>query len=725
VQRPRLVQALDAGEGAELTLIAAPAGYGKTTAVRAWCAGRQTAFAWVTFDAGDDDPVRFWTYVATAVDRVREGLGRSALQRLRLAGAPIEAAVDELMNGIASFDDELVLVLDDLQSVRNVECLALLDYALDHLPTTARLMAITRIDPALRLGRLRARGALVELRTSELAFTTDEARELLVDLGGVALDAHEIEMLRGRTEGWPAALGLATLWLRRVDDPSAAVRRFGGDHRFVADYLSDEALGSLDDETRSFILRAAVLGRFTADLCDGVLGRSDSAAVLAELERSNLFVIRLEHGGWFRVHSLFAEFAGFELASLEPDAAAEIHGRAAEWLRSQSLPVEAAEHAAKAGDQKLLAQILAEQHLTLLRTGDRTLLRWVRTLPDEQLVEYPELAVSAATTAMCLGHQTLQQRRLIKLADRAQAERPVSFSPYAQAVAGMVRAASVDGDLGLAVAAGRRAVEVAQTEADVALVAALAGYARALYLAGKLEEAWAAGMRAIEHPDVEHRAPAHAHARSTLALVAADRGWLGSARTHAERAKSIAGGGGFSRSWLGANASAALGVVLASEGKHAEAEHELVYAERFFRDDVATLQHAWLLVLLARVRCHRGRLDAAEATLGLAREAMNELADSGRVSSLAAEVEHEIAQATTRVGSGEILEPPSDAELAVLRLLATDLSARQIGAKLFLSANTVRSHLRAIYRKLGVNSRADAVARANALGLLEHTQSPM
>jgi LuxR family transcriptional regulator, maltose regulon positive regulatory protein len=720
VLRPRIMHALDAGEGSALTLLAAPAGYGKTTAVRDWCASRQAAFAWVTLDAGDIDPVRLWTYAATAVDRVRAGLGRGALQRLRVPGAGIETAVDELMNGVAAFGEELVLVLDDLQSVTDAECLASVDYALEHLPATARLIAITRTDPALRLARLRSRGSLAELRASELAFTAAEARELLVDRCHVGLDSREIEVLCERTEGWPAALFLAALWLQRVEDPGRAVREFGGDNRFVADYLSQEALGSLDDDTRSFLLRAAVLGRFTADLCDGVLGRSDSASVLAELERSNLFVLRLERGGWFRVHSLLAEFAGLELAALEPGTEFEIHRHAARWLLAWGLPVEAAEHAHAAGDHELVAELLVENHMALIRSGSaRTLLRWVRTLPDDRVVDHPELAVGLATAATMIGQHALERRRLLQLVDRAQAERPERFGPSVQAVARMVRAASVDGDVGQAVLDGRTAVELAQAAADDVLVAALAGYARALYLAGELDQAWAAASQAVEHPDAERRAPGHAFARSTLALVAVDRGRLGSARTHAEKARAIVGRVGSSRSWLGANASAALGAVLAAEGDLAEAERELASAEHLFRDEVATVHHAWLLVLLARVRCRRGRLHEAEATLRSGHESLAELSDSGRVALLAADVERELAQAKGRAAGGELLEAPTEAELAVLRLLVTDLSARAIGGELYLSANTVRSHTRAIYRKLGVNSRADAVARATALGFLE------
>jgi LuxR family maltose regulon positive regulatory protein len=720
VRRPRLVQTLNDYQDAALTLVAAPAGYGKSTAVRDWLTSRGTAFAWVTLDAGDNDLVRLWTYVATAVDRVREGLGRGPLKRLRVPGAPIEIQVDELMNGLAAFGNELVLVLDDLQCVTDTDCLASIDYALERLPATARLIAISRTDPALGLARLRARGQLAELRAEELAFTAAEARELFVDLTRLELEDAQIEVLRNRTEGWPAALFLAAFWLRSVNDPGRAVIEFSGEHRFVVEYLSREALTSLDDDTRWFLLRAAVLGRFTADLCDGVLGRSDSASVLDELERSHLFVIRLEHGGWWRVHSLFAEFAGFELASSEPGAAVGLRRRAALWCQSRGMVVETLEHAAAAGEDELVAEILTEHHLSLLRTGRaRTLLRWMRTMSGQQLIAYPELAVVAATAAATVGHATIEQRRFLALASRAEAERPESATPYVQAVAGMVRAVTVDTDVRQAIVDGRRATEIAQASADEVLVAALAGYARALYFGDELDRAWAAAMRAVEHPDAERRPPGHAVARSTLALVAVDRGWLGSARTHAEKARAIVGGVGSSRSWLGANASAAFGSVLAAEGDLAGAERELSYAEHFFRDEVATVHHAWLLVLLARLRCQRGRLGDAAATLGSAREELGELADSWRVSSLAETVERQLEDANSRADTGDLLELPTEAELTVLRRLTSDLSTREIANELFLSPNTVRSHMRAIYRKLGVTSRDDAVARSSSLGLLE------
>jgi LuxR family maltose regulon positive regulatory protein len=187
---------------------------------------------------------------------------------------------------------------------------------------------------------------------------------------------------------------------------------------------------------------------------------------------------------------------------------------------------------------------------------------------------------------------------------------------------------------------------------------------------------------------------------------------------HAEAARTILGGVASNRSWLGANASVALGVILEGEGSLADAERELTATERHFRDEVATVHHAWSLLLLARVRCRRGRLDDAESALRAAREAIGEFSDGGRVASLAAEIGAALHDARQRAGQGELLERPSDAELSVLRLLAGDLSTSAIGRELYLSPNTIRSHTRSLYRKLGVNSRADAVARAGSLGLL-------
>ena len=725
VDRPRLWTGPTDVVDSVLTLVAAPAGYGKTTAARAWCASQDAALAWVTLDTDDNDPTRLWRYVASAVDRVRPGLGRGALQRLGIPGGAIEDAVDELMNGIAAFGERLLLVLDDLHAVTDEVCIASLDRALSHLPLTARVILVTRVDPALSLARYRAAGLLAELRARELAFTRAETHELLGTRLKIELGEDELGLLYERTEGWPATLVLAGLWLRTVDDPAVAVREFGGDHRFLAEYLSSEVLAALDEDQRSFLHGVAVLGDFTAELCDAVLDRTDSSAVLAELERSNLLVSRLERGGWFRIHSLFAAYARTELASSGPAAATTIQRRAAEWLRSHGLPMEALRHAAAAGDHEFVAEVLVDYHLSLIRSGaGGTFLRWVRTLPDNLFLEHPELAATAAVAAVLAGEGAIEQRRFMHLADRAQSQQHAQPDGYIEVWVRMVRAATVDGGVGRAVLDGRRAVELARAGSHEILTGALAAYARALFFAGDLPDASAAASQVLEHPDIGDRAATLIIARSTLAFVAVERGQLVAARRHADAAKAAVGRIGSSRNWLGANAAAALGVVLAAERKFVEAEHELVTAERFFADEVATVQHTWLLVLLARCRLRRGRLDEAEPVLRSAREALDELTDGGIVRPLYDEVERELRTARDRAAGGELLEAPTAAELAVLRLLASNLSAREIGEQLFLSPNTIRSHTRTIYRKLGVHSRPDAVARATALGLLEQAQSP-
>jgi LuxR family transcriptional regulator, maltose regulon positive regulatory protein len=725
VARRRLEQDLEAGTESALTLVAAPAGYGKTTAVRAWAECSGSALAWVTLDAGDNESARLWAYVATAVDRIRNGLGRRALNRLRVSGRGVEVAVDEVMNGLAVFGSPVALVLDDLQTVTDADCLVTLDYAIERLPPNARLIAITRADPALELARLRGRGDLTEVRAGELAFTSVEARELLVDRAGLDLDDEQIEILRGRTEGWPAALYLAALWLRSVGDTERAVLEFGGGHRHVAEYLSHEVLASLDADHRSFLLRAAVLGSFTAELCDVVLGRSDSASVLSELEETNMFVLSLERREWFRVHSLFAEFAAAQLAAAEPTVPQMIHRRAAEWFRQRGLVPEAVEHAAAAGDLEVVAELLSEYHLALIRNGrSGTLLRWARTVPDDLMIERPDAAVGAATAALLVGRMTRERRRFLRLADRARAAHPERFGTYEECVTAMVRAAGLDDGVSDAVVEGYRAVELAQKGVDETLVAALAALARALYVAGDLDGARSAASRAIEHPDTARRAPGVAAAHSLLAVVAADRGRLATAREHAELARGIVGRITSSRSWLGSIVAEALGCVLAAEGDLAGAEREFSSAERFLADEVATVAHALVLVRLAAIRCGRGRLDEAQDTLARAREELSELGDSGVLPVLTDEVASEILEARSHAQDGEIVDLPSEAELAVLRLLASDLSARQIGAELFLSPNTVRSHIRAIYRKLRVGSREDAVARAEVAGLMTGTQSP-
>jgi ATP/maltotriose-dependent transcriptional regulator MalT len=724
IDRWRVRQTLESGSLGALTLVAAPAGYGKTSSVSDWCSKTGAALAWVTLDPADNDPTRLWTYLATAVDRVRRGLGQRALQQLKAPGGAIEDVVDELMNGIAAFEDEVIVVLDDMQALTDVECLSSIDHALLHIPPNARLVIVTRIEPPLSLGRLRAADQLTELRANELAFTLAEAHELLVVERHLPLERGDVDALVARTDGWPAALVLAGLWLQKVDQPSEAVRRFGGSHHFVGAYLSSEVLGALDDDRRSLLYGLSVLGEFTPALCDAVLGRTDSAARLAELERLLLFVSRAEHGAWFRMHPLFAEYARAELDRLEPTAIAGIHLRAAEWLRSRGLAFEAAEHALAAEDDALAAQIFVESHLPLIRRGDAmTYVRAVRGLPDECFARHPVLAASAGMASVLAAGSTVEQHRLLHLAERKLAHRRESdggATVDARLLVLIQRALTLDGGVGRAAKDGLLALRLAEKASDEALTGALAAYGRALFFAGDFADAAAVSSRALEHPEIEHRPQSLVVAHATAALAALRLGRAWPARKHAEASKAGVARIACSRSWLGAVASGALGAVLAAEGRLVEAEHELAAAQHFVESDVPNLHDAWLQALIAQVRARRGRLDEADTALGASREALGALSDSGWVSAFADEVERGIAGLRARESTGELVQQPSAAELNVLELLPTALSTREIADKLYVSPNTVRSHTHTLYRKLGVHSRSEAVARGATLGLVSN-----
>ena len=280
---------------------------------------------WLTLDAADDDPVRLWTHLATGVQRLGPGLASTALSQLGVPGAPVEHAVDEVMNSLVAFERPVTIVLDDLHTVKSESSLGSIAHGIERLPANARVVATTRSDPSIGLARLRARRALAEFRARDLAFTVEETRELMSG-EGVELSTESVALLTERTEGWPAGLYLAALWLRELDDPDRRVREFAGSARQVGDYLSAEVLTALDRETREFVLRTSVLGRFTPALCDAVLGREDSSGVLAELNRSNMFLVALDaRGEWYRYHHLFGEVLQLELG---PEPAVELRRRA-------------------------------------------------------------------------------------------------------------------------------------------------------------------------------------------------------------------------------------------------------------------------------------------------------------------------------------------------------------------------------------------------------------
>jgi len=718
IVRPRLVETLDQLASAPLTLIDAPLGYGKTVLAQTWCAARpERGLAWLSLDAADDDPIRLWTYIATGVDRIRRGLGSRALARLQAPTADIDDAINELVNGISAFGGELVIVLDDLHAL-STTALESIERAVERLPANARLLVTSRYDPPISLASLRGRGLLGELRAHDLAFTTAEAHALLVDQQGLPLERADVELLVERTEGWPAALYLALLWLRTHDDPQAAIRSFSASHRHVAGYLSEEVLDRVEPGQRDFLIRTSVLPRFTAELCDEALGRVDSASLLAELERSNLFLIPLDaRGEWFRYQHLFGELLQLELNAADAAAAARIHGRASSWFRQRGLIDEAVEHAFAAGDEATAAQILSEHYRAVMETADAiTLVHWVERLSSDVLVQHPGVAAATGLVAAMNGRPPDERRRLFAAAERARVENPAAWTPDVECMVSLGRAVWRDGDAGLGVAHGRRAADLGTNGEGPFRVPALASLAQALFFQGDLEQARAEAQRAIDMPEAPQRPYARIGALAVLALIDFECGRVTSGDRHALTAGAQARTVGIGKSWTGGLVHLAQAASLETKRKLPEAEREAVKATALL--DELDLPHTYALLALARIRIRRGLLGQAAVDLAEARAEIASFADAGRLGSLAEAVADELAAAERRTGAGPLREAPTGAELNVLRLLATELSAREIGTTLFVSVNTVRTHIRELYRKLDVNSRAEAVARAGTLGLL-------
>jgi LuxR family transcriptional regulator, maltose regulon positive regulatory protein len=723
LRRTRLLEMLDAHGASSLTVLDAGVGYGKTTLVRSWCIERPEAVIWMTLDPADDDPVRLWTHLATAVDRLTQGLGARALTRLGVRRVRVETAVDELMNGVVAYGRPVTIVLDDLHAVRSAASLGSIAHAVERLPPGARVVVSTRSDPAVGLAKLRASRALIEVRARDLAFTVDEARELFVR-ERVELSSESVDLLVQRTEGWPAGLYLAALWLRDLEDPDEGVRAFAGSARHVGDYLTAEVLTGLPAETRDFLVQTSLLGRFTPELCDAVLGREDSAAVLAELARSNMFLVALDaRAHWYRYHHLFGELLQLELAR---DAARELRRRAADWCRAHGLIEEAIEYASAAGDAETVAELLLETHLEFIRGGRAgQFLGWVRRLPPEMLIEQPLLPAAGAAAAGLLGRPEVEIQRLLAVSDRSRRERPRAWSPYVEAVVELTRAEVIErGDVAAAAEHARRAVAAARAGADVLSVGALATLSQALFFAGDLDESRRIAVQAIERPDAPDVPDGYVGSLGLLALVDAEQGRNDSAERSARDALGFARKHFQADSWVASLAHLGLALACAATGRLDEAEREALWGERLRRSTHPTVGHAHALLVLAQVRVARSRLGPAAGDLKRARAMIGEFPDPGRLPAIAASVEQDLTTARANVGNGRVVEDPSAAEVAVLRCLAAGLSRREIATRLYISLNTVKTHTRELYRKLGATSRAEAVARAEALGLLLRTESP-
>ncbi len=407
VARPRLTERLGRTGESTLTLVSAPAGFGKTTLLTDWLAAGHAAghlSAWLSLDDSDNDPALFWAYFIAALRMAVPGVGEGALALLSSSESP-EPFVITLLNDLASLSDEVLVVLDDYHVIEEPRIQAGMAYLVDHLPARLRLTITSRADPALPLARLRARGELVEIRAADLRFTLDEAAAYLNEVMGLELTTADVGALEGRTEGWIAALQLAALSMQGRDDVAAFIAGFAGDDRYIVDYLVGEVLQRQPERVRSFLLRTSILSGLNGSLCDAVTGQDGSRALLEDLDRGNLFLVALDDRRlWYRYHHLFADVLRARLLDERRDEVHALHRRASDWYARNGDQAAAIGHALDSNDFERAADLIEMAAMPAFRARqEATFRRWLEALPEELFRVRPVLAIAVVAAQMVRG----------------------------------------------------------------------------------------------------------------------------------------------------------------------------------------------------------------------------------------------------------------------------------------------------------------------------------
>ncbi len=447
VPRPHLIERLDAGLRRKLTLVSAPAGFGKTTLVSSWLdhlargqeefsfsprhpptptpphlcpsapppPGTPAQVAWLSLDDADNDPVRFLAYFVAALQTTEANLGKGALGVLQSPQPPpTEAALTAVINDVAALPERIILVLDDYHLIESQPIHDALTFLLEHLPPQMHLVIATREDPHLPLARLRAHGQLTELRATDLRFTASEAAEFLNQVMDLDLSAEDITALETRTEGWIAGLQLAAISMQGQKDATRFIKSFTGTHHFVLDYLLEEVLEQQSESVQTFLLQTAVLNRLTGSLCEALTGQDNGQATLEMLEHANLFVVPLdEERRWYRYHHLFADLLRQRLRQTQPEQVPTLHTRASEWYEQNKFADQAIEYALRGEDFERAADLIEEYADAILQRGEHnTISDWIDALPDNLVRDRPYLCVHHAWALKLTGQFDATEARL-------------------------------------------------------------------------------------------------------------------------------------------------------------------------------------------------------------------------------------------------------------------------------------------------------------------------
>jgi ATP/maltotriose-dependent transcriptional regulator MalT len=726
VERTRLHDLLRQGCTLPLTLVVAPAGWGKSTLVADWLRQDQVAAGWVSLDGGDDDPKRFWRYLLLAAGQAAPGAGEAALRRLDAAGSDVmRDLLPTFVNEMTSSDAALVLVLDDYHLVTNAQVHASVITLLDRCPPQLHLVLITRADPPLQLSRLRVRGELAELRAEHLKFSLDEAREFFSGRLGSQLSEQDVHRLLARTEGWAAGLQLAALRLKDRADPSAFIERFTGADWHIVNYLGEEVLTSQPQRVRDFLLLTSVLNRLCAPLCDALTGRDDATELISEVNRANLFLIPLDdERRWFRYHHLFGGLLQHELARTAPEKPAGLHQRAAQWYADNGDAAEAIGHAIASGDVALSRRLVAAHWRQHFNAGQlETVRMWLDALPAGLVAADASLTAARVWVALDTG----KLEEVGAALDAAETSGPPNTHLMVLRALHMYKTGDVGG-------AARRLQEISPSADDpfIATVHRLVQGISSMWL-GDADRARDLLAEAARRAESDGNRLAYIYAEGCLALLTVNHGDLalaGSLVLDAESAVAQT----LSDSHFVAMFPALAGARLAAErGDWARSGSAAAAAVELGRRGAGRVELAAALLTASAVlrtsppaaaargpgampaACHEDGSDPG-ALVGEARGILRHCPDPGPVvTTWLADEQRAEAVRTRQEG---LIEPLTDRELTILRLLPAPTPQRELASALFVTPNTLKTHLRAIYRKLGAESRGDAVIRARERGLI-------
>ncbi len=720
IPRERLLERLRSGSGRRLTLIACPAGFGKTSLLSAWyeAEAARGPVAWLTLDEGDNDPVVLWSHAIEALRRADSDVAKLASAQSVVAPV-IDRVLPRLVNELDG-QGEITLILDDFHRVSSEPARSSMRWFIERAPLGFHIVLATRTEPNLPVASLRAHGELLEFRAEDLRFTCEEADAFLNGRLGLDLTAEDVESLVEKTEGWPAGLYLAALSLQAAADRHAFVCTFGGSNRHIVDFLVAEVLEADTPPAQALMLHASILERMTGPLCDAVLDQEGSAEMLDALSRTNLFLVPLDdEAGWYRFHPVFAQLLRVELERREPGMASTLHRRAYSWHRDHGTTDDAIEHAVAAEAYAEAAELIETSWIRYANTWRYdTVLAWLRQLPNEVLANEVHLLLIQAWVLSLSARQEEAARTFAaigRLGDLDTGPLRDGFSS-AQASLTMLRAAFPWGDVGAQLEHARRAVEVEGPGSPWRSLACWA-LGMGLYFEGQRDEAdeWFAEAAALAPASAQWLAGTSSPAYRSL--IAGERGRADEQRILAETAAQFGREHGTEEA-VG-TVPLAVGASLAARGRPEEAlpliEHGVTLARTFGQP----IQVAHALLGQARVLGVLGEHKAATAAIADARSVLDRCPDPGILAETLSTLERPTlerpAQIRPALSEDTELTPR---ELRVLRLLCGDLSERDIGRELYVSHYTVHSHVRSIYRKLAVHSRAEALDRSRELHLL-------